>query len=77
MIGDANADRDAITALRAPTNFGRPDWDAIFRFIRKIHTPAEAGVFFSGPQALGSQLHIKCNMYSEPGFNFVYGKENF
>lgn len=30
---------------------------------------------------LGSQLHIKCNMYSEPGtktgFRFVYGKENF
>ncbi|KAL9625073.1 MAG: hypothetical protein Q9160_000802 [Pyrenula sp. 1 TL-2023] len=77
MINDANAEHDAITGLRSPTNFGRPNWDMVFRGIRKIHSPAEAGVFFCGPQVLGSQLHIKCNMYSEPGFNFVWGKENF
>lgn len=67
MINDVNADRDAITGLRAPTNFGRPNWDMVFKSIRKIHSPAEAGVFFCGPKVLGSQLHIKCNMYSEPG----------
>ncbi|KAF2267669.1 hypothetical protein CC78DRAFT_65147 [Lojkania enalia] len=77
MINDANAEQDAITGLRAPTNFGRPNWDMIFKSIRKIHSPAEAGVFFCGPKALGSTLHIKCNMYSEPGFSFVWGKENF
>lgn len=77
MINDANAEQDAITGLRAPTNFGRPNWDMIFKSIRKIHSPAEAGVFFCGPKPLGSTLHIKCNMYSEPGFNFVWGKENF
>ncbi|KAH8703952.1 putative NADPH oxidase [Talaromyces proteolyticus] len=77
MINDANADIDAITGLRAPTNFGRPNWDMIFRSVRKIHTPAEAGVFFCGPKGLGSQLHIKCNQYSEPGFQYVWGKENF
>jgi NADPH oxidase len=77
MINDANADRDAITGLRAPTNFGRPNWDMVFKSVRKIHSPAEAGVFFCGPKVLGSQLHIKCNMYSEPGFNFIWGKENF
>ncbi|KAF2871020.1 ferric reductase NAD binding domain-containing protein [Massariosphaeria phaeospora] len=77
MINDANAEQDAITGLRAPTNFGRPNWDMVFKSIRKIHAPAEAGVFFCGPKVLGSQLHIKCNQYSEPGFNFVYGKENF
>ncbi|KAF2734299.1 hypothetical protein EJ04DRAFT_564306 [Polyplosphaeria fusca] len=77
MINDANAEQDAITGLRAPTNFGRPNWDMIFKSIRKIHSPAEAGVFFCGPKVLGSTLHIKCNMYSEPGFNFVWGKENF
>ncbi|KAK3207596.1 hypothetical protein GRF29_103g1496016 [Pseudopithomyces chartarum] len=77
MINDANAEQDAITGLRAPTNFGRPNWDMIFKSIRKIHSPAEAGVFFCGPKGLGSTLHIKCNMYSEPGFNFVWGKENF
>lgn len=67
MINDANADKDAITGLRAPTNFGRPNWDMIFRGIRKLHAPAEAGVFFCGPKGLGSSLHIYCNKYSEPG----------
>ncbi|KAJ4422089.1 hypothetical protein N0V82_003281 [Gnomoniopsis sp. IMI 355080] len=77
MINDANADKDTITGLRAPTNFGRPNWDMIFRGIRKLHAPAEAGVFFCGPKGLGSALHVYCNKYSEPGFNFVWGKENF
>ncbi|KAI9816591.1 MAG: hypothetical protein M1827_001723 [Pycnora praestabilis] len=77
MINDVNAAHDTITGLRAPTNFGRPNWDAVFRSIRKIHAPAEAGVFFCGPKVLGNQLHAKCNMYSEPGLNFVWGKENF
>lgn len=67
MINDANADKDTITGLRSPTNFGRPNWDMIFRGIRKLHTPAEAGVFFCGPKGLGSALHIFCNKYSEPG----------
>ncbi|MCJ1250427.1 hypothetical protein MMC30_007655 [Trapelia coarctata] len=77
MINNHNASADAITGLRAETSFGRPNWDRIFKSIRKIHSPAEAGVFFCGPKPLGSQLHVKCNMYSEPGFNFVWGKENF
>ncbi|CRK48901.1 hypothetical protein BN1723_008259, partial [Verticillium longisporum] len=61
----------------SPTNFGRPNWDMIFRGIRKLHSPAEAGVFFCGPKGLGSTLHIFCNKYSEPGFSFKWGKENF
>jgi len=44
MINDANALRDAITGLRAPTNFGRPNWNAIFRSVRKIRSPGE-GIF--------------------------------
>ncbi|KAH8891561.1 hypothetical protein GQ53DRAFT_148359 [Thozetella sp. PMI_491] len=77
MINTADAETDAITGLRSPTNFGRPNWDMIFRGIRKLHTPAEAGVFFCGPKGLGSSLHVYCNKYSEPGFSFVWGKENF
>jgi len=72
---------DAITGLNTPTSYGRPNWDMVFRGIKKLHSPGEAGVFFCGPKGLGSQLHVKCNMYSEPGdkggFRFVYGKENF
>ena len=44
MINDANAEKDTITGLRAPTNFGRPNWDTIFKAIRTIHAPAEVGV---------------------------------
>lgn len=77
MINDANAEQDAITGLRAPTSFGRPNWDLIFRSVRQIHAPAEAGVFFCGPKPLGSLLHLKCNMYSDRNLQFVWGKENF
>ncbi|KAL7269067.1 hypothetical protein RUND412_008290 [Rhizina undulata] len=77
MINDANADKDAITGLRAPTNFGRPNWDTVFKSIRSMHKPAEIGVFFCGPKVLGSTLHVKCNQYSEPDCAFVWGKENF
>ncbi|EWC45039.1 hypothetical protein DRE_06319 [Drechslerella stenobrocha 248] len=77
MINDANAERDAITGLRAPTNFGRPNWDSIFKGVKSIHSPAEVGVFFCGPKVLSSQLHVKCNEHSEPHMSFVWGKENF
>ena len=77
MINGADADTDAITGLRTPTSFGRPPWDAIFKSIRKIHSPAEAGVFYCGPPALGHTLHLKCNMYTDSNFKFNWGKENF
>jgi len=80
MLNDSSSTGgDAITGLRAPTNFGRPNWDAIFRGVKKIHSPGEAGVFFCGPKPLGSQLHQCCNAHSDPGrgFRFVWGKENF
>jgi len=68
---------DAITGLRAPTHFGRANWGMIFKSIRKMHAPAEAGVFFGGPEGLGSTLQVQCNRFSEPGFDFVWSKENF
>ena len=49
MINDANAEKDAITGLRAPTNFGRPNWDTVFKSIRSIHKPAEVGVCMFPP----------------------------
>jgi NADPH oxidase 2 len=73
-------DRDPVTGLITPTNFGRPNWDMVFRGIKKLHCPGEAGVFFCGPEGLGSDLALKCNQYSEPGengFEFHFGKENF
>ena len=77
MINDANADHDTITGLRTPTNFGRPNWDAVFKSIRKLHAPTDAGVFYCGPRLLGNQLQSKCHLYSRPGFRFVWKRENF
>lgn len=39
MINDVGGEKDAVTGLRAPTNFGRPNWGAVFRSIKKIHSP--------------------------------------
>lgn len=36
-----------------------------------------SGVFFCGPKALGSSLHVKCNEFSDPDWSYVWGKENF
>ncbi|RPA84372.1 hypothetical protein BJ508DRAFT_206196 [Ascobolus immersus RN42] len=77
MINDAQAEKDAITGLRAPTNFGRPNWDEIFHAIKDTHGTGEAGVFFCGPKGLGSSLHVMCNKYTDSDYQFVWGKENF
>lgn len=76
-MNDIDASHDVITGLRAPTNFGRPNWDAVFKSIRKLHAPAKVAVFYCGPNSLGKQLQAKCNLYSEEGIKFVWKKENF
>lgn len=77
MINDSSSDRDAVTGLRAPTNFGRPNWDAIFKYIKSVHSPGQGGVFFCGPPPLGNLLQQRCNAYSDADFTFAWGKENF
>jgi len=77
MVNDAGAEVDAITGLKAPTNFGRPNWDRVFRGIRQLHPATDVGVFFCGPKPLGHTLHLKCNEWSQPGKNgtkFTFGK---
>lgn len=34
LVQDVGAERDAITSLRAPTHFGRPNWDRVFSGVR-------------------------------------------
>lgn len=36
VLQDVGADRDAITSLRAPTHFGRPNWDRVFGGVRGL-----------------------------------------
>ncbi|KIK61511.1 hypothetical protein GYMLUDRAFT_243674 [Collybiopsis luxurians FD-317 M1] len=78
VVHDVGAEQDTITSLRAPTHFGRPNWDRVFSNIADMHQRTDVGVFFCGPPALSKQLHVMCNKWSEPmGTRFFFGKENF
>jgi len=78
IVQDVGADKDAITSLRAPTHFGRPNWDRVFSSLTEKHSNSDVGVFFCGPPAISQTLHTKCNEYSTPGgTRFFFGKENF
>ncbi|EAU83948.1 NADPH oxidase isoform 2 [Coprinopsis cinerea okayama7 len=78
IVQDVGAEKDAITSLRAPTHFGRPNWDRVFGSLCEKHPETDVGVFFCGPAPLSKTLHSMCNKYSTPkGTRFFYGKENF
>jgi len=78
IVQDVGAEKDAITSLRAPTHFGRPNWDRVFPSIVEKHPDTDVGVFFCGPPVLSRQLHQMSNKYSQPkGTRFFFGKENF
>jgi len=78
MVQDVGAEKDAITQLRAPTHFGRPNWDRVFPSIAEKHHDTDVGVFFCGPPVLSKSLHLMSNKYSNPkGTKFFFGKENF
>jgi hypothetical protein len=75
IVADVGAEKDAITNLRAPTHFGRPNWDRVFGSIVEHHPDTDVGVMFCGPPVLSKQLHEKSNEYSNPkGTRFFYGK---
>ncbi|GAA5973640.1 hypothetical protein JCM11641_005057 [Rhodosporidiobolus odoratus] len=80
FANDVGGEVDALTRLRAPTHYGRPNWDRIFASIAASHPDTDVGSFFCGPKALGSTLHKMCNKYTsamEGGTRFFWGKENF
>lgn len=78
IVHDVGAEKDAITSLRAPTHYGRPNWDRVFQSISEKHPDSDCGVFFCGPKVLSNQLHLMSNKYSKPdGCRFFFGKENF
>ncbi|KAF8752169.1 NADPH oxidase [Rhizoctonia solani] len=78
QVQDVGAERDAITSLRAPTHFGRPNWDRVFSSIGQKHPETDVGVFFCGPAVLSKTLKQMSNKYTQPkGTRFFFGKENF
>ncbi|KAI0315860.1 NADPH oxidase isoform 2 [Amylostereum chailletii] len=75
IVQDVGAEKDAITSLRAPTHFGRPNWDRVFGSISEKHPETDVGVFFCGPAVLSRSLHKMSNKYSTPsGTRFFFGK---
>jgi NADPH oxidase len=80
ILNDEEGAADAITGLRSPTYYGRPNFDQIFKGMRQTHPGTDIGVFFCGPKVLSASLHKACNRWTEAGENgtrFYYGKENF
>ncbi|GAA6000613.1 hypothetical protein JCM10207_004576 [Rhodosporidiobolus poonsookiae] len=80
FANDVGGDVDALTGLRAPTHYGRPNWDRIFRTIASHHPNTDVGTFFCGPEPLSLTLHRMCNKHTtttQGGTRFFYGKENF
>jgi hypothetical protein len=74
-VSDVGAERDAITSLRAPTHFGRPNWDRVFGGLVDKHPDTDIGVFFCGAPVLGKNLHSMSVKYSSAkGSRFFYGK---
>eukprot|EP00794_Sanderia_malayensis_P000504 gene504-1151_t len=73
------SDRDVITGLQQKMNFGRPNWDQIFKSVADKHAKTNIGVFFCGPSVLSHTLHKMSNLYSNDrtGAKFYYNKENF
>ncbi|KAG0374395.1 hypothetical protein BGX24_010440 [Mortierella sp. AD032] len=72
-LSDAR-DRDAITGLRSPTYYGRPNFDKIFGELAEAHPQehGQVGVFFCGPKPLGKTIHRCARKYK-----FKFHKENF
>jgi NADPH oxidase 2 len=80
VLNDGAGGLDAITRLRAVTNFGRPNWAKEFTDVKSRHRGADIGVFYCGPKALSGVLHKCCNEFTgagPDGTRFFYGKENF
>ena len=44
IVQDVGAEKDAITSLRAPTHFGRPNWNRVFGTLVDKHPDTDIGV---------------------------------
>ncbi|KAJ1651742.1 hypothetical protein IWQ61_007769 [Dispira simplex] len=80
MLNDEEGQEDALTGLKSPTYYGRPNWDGVFRQMTNEHPSTDVGVFFCGPKRLDSILGLQCKLYSSnsrEGTRFFYNKENF
>ncbi|GAA6004014.1 uncharacterized protein JCM10292_005838 [Rhodotorula paludigena] len=80
VANDVGNVRDAVTQLKAPTHYGRPNWDRVFLSLSDEHPSTSIGCFFCGPKPLASTLHKACVQYSSAdreGTRFTFSKERF
>ncbi|KAK2176501.1 hypothetical protein NP493_660g01059 [Ridgeia piscesae] len=71
---------DVLTGLRQKTQYGRPNWEHVFRDVAQVHAGTRIGVFFCGPKSLSSTLHALSNEHSSDDLTstqFVFNEENF
>ncbi|KJE96132.1 Nox1 protein [Capsaspora owczarzaki ATCC 30864] len=79
MLNDEE-EADAITGLRAKTNFGRPQWGRIYEQLVQDHPSTNIGVFYCGPKVVAKELGRLSKQFTNPrpgGTIFNFNKENF
>ncbi|KAF9976317.1 hypothetical protein BGZ65_007879, partial [Modicella reniformis] len=88
-LTDEFSGTDTITGLRALTNFGRPNFGAIFSELREGITngtympganqefEVDVAVFFCGPGAMAKSLRKESLLQSKNGVHFSFRKEHF
>ncbi|GAA5867119.1 hypothetical protein JCM8547_006245 [Rhodosporidiobolus lusitaniae] len=86
----SSEDVDPVTRLSARTQYGRPDFDALFRALKSgieagVYLPGRestlrttVGVFYCGPNQLAKQLREQTKQASKGGsVKFTFVKEHF
>ncbi|KAF9157342.1 hypothetical protein BGX21_005818 [Mortierella sp. AD011] len=88
-LHDEYTGADTITGLQALTNFGRPNFGAIFSELRQgimngTYMPGatqelvvDVAVFFCGPGAMAKSLRKESRLQSKNGVRFSFRKEHF
>jgi len=74
------AGKDIVTGVdsRTAIHFGRPNWDKIFKHIKKKHPLGRIGVFYCGMPVVGQTLDAASKKYSEPNAcQFFFHEEHF
>ncbi|TNY19536.1 ferric reductase NAD binding domain-containing protein [Rhodotorula diobovata] len=80
FANDVGNEFDAVTQLRSPTHYGRPNWNRIFASLADQHPATDVGTFFCGPEPLAKTLHKSCIKFTsgEKGkTRFLFSKERF
>lgn len=68
---------DAITGLRSPCSFGRPDWKKEIYNLYLNHQGETVNVFLCGPGPLSKSVYQECRRFSDGRTNFKFSKEHF